>query len=108
MYYATYARNGVGMSQQRPQRLRAVSPRVPAIKPEAAPSRPNAVPIAFRDARRFPWTRFDVEPAFTGCTCKACGLAFVATGPDPIWSMRIRVILHLRAVHGWRPIVPDA
>ena len=108
MYYATCARYGVGMSQQRPQWLRAVPRRLPAIKPEPTRSRSAAAPIAYRDARRFPWTRFDVEPAFTGCTCKACGPAFVATGPNPIWSMRARVILHLRAVHGWRPIVPDA
>ncbi len=94
------------MSQQRPHRLPAVSPRVPAIKPEAAHNRPDPAPVAFRDARRFPWTRFDVAPDFPGCTCKACGLAFVAAGPDPISSMRIRVILHLRAVHDWRPIVP--
>jgi hypothetical protein len=33
-------------------------------------------------------------------------LSFVAAGPDSIWNMRVRAILHLRAVHGWRPIVP--
>lgn len=95
------------MDRQGPQRSPAAPTGSAARRTQASRgARRKAAPPAFPDPRRFPWTRFKVSPDFSGCVCNSCGLSFVAVGPDAIWNMRVRVVLHLRAVHGLRPIVP--